>query len=54
MHEYENPFVLKADKPLTTEKLQESIESYRFVSQRARMSGQFDQTKASNICKVKL
>ena len=35
------------------EKLPESIESYRFVSQRARMSGEFDSRKDSQSIKYK-
>ena len=49
MHEYQNPFGLKEDN--LKEKLPESIESSRFVSHRARMSGEFDSRKASQSTK---
>ena len=38
-----NPFRLKEDNP--SQKLPESIESFKFVSDRARMSGKFDSRK---------
>ena len=39
-NEYYNPFGLTEDN--LTEKLPESIESSRFLSNRARISGEFD------------
>ena len=49
MHEYQNPFGLKEDN--LSEKLPESIESSRFDSHRARMSGEFDSRKDSQSTK---
>ena len=59
-YEYQNLFELKEDN--LSEKLPESVELSRFVSHRARMSGEFDSRKdsqstkfeASNIRKAKL
>ena len=44
-YEYYNPFGLKEDN--ISQRLPESIESSRFVSHRARMSGEFDSRKDS-------
>ena len=49
-YEYQNPFKLKEDN--LTEKLPESIESSRFVSYRARMSGEFDSRKDPQSTKL--
>ena len=48
-YEYQNPFELKEDN--ITEKLRESIELSRFVSHRARMSGEYDSKKDSQSTK---
>ena len=45
-------FWIKGRSPIT-EKLPESIESSRFVSHRARMSGEFDSRKDSQSSKFK-
>ena len=48
-YEYQNPIKLKKDN--LSEKLPQSIESSRFVSHRARMSGEFDSRKDSQSIK---
>ena len=47
MHVSDESFWIKGRQPLI-EKLPESIESFKFVSHRARMSGEFDLGKDSN------
>ena len=49
-YEWQNPFGLKEDTPLT-EKLPESIESSRFVSHRVGLSGEFYSRKDSQSTK---
>ena len=48
---YQNPLELKEES--LTEKLPESTESSKFVSHRARVSGEFDSKKDSHSSKFK-
>ena len=47
---YQNPFQLK--EGLLTEELPESIESFKFVPHRGRMSGEFNSSTDSHSTKV--